>query len=737
MTASPPPPPRPQRRRWPIAAALLLAVLALYVVAEPGRWLSIAQLKASRDALVALQQARPLASALGFFGLYVLATAVSIPGALVLTLAAGAVFGLGLGLLLASFASSLGALLAFWVARHLLRDALRARFGAAMAPIDDGMRRDGTLYLLTLRLVPLFPFWLVNLAMGLTPIGAARYYLVSQVGMLAGTAVVVNAGTQLAGVQQAGDVLSPAILASLLLLGSFPLLAKGVLAWWQRRRLYAPWPRPRRFDCNLVVIGAGAGGLVTAYVAAAVKARVTLIERHQMGGDCLNTGCVPSKALIRVASAAQQLRQAAALGLGEAAPDVDFAAVMRRVQSVVSQIAPHDSVARYTGLGVEVLQGQAHILSPWQVAVSLADGSTRTLSTRSIVIATGAEPALPPIPGLAEVGCLTSDTLWRLTTLPPRLLVLGGGPVGCELAQSLARLGSRVTLVEQAPRLLAREDADAAELVAAALRADGVAVLTAHQALRVEQVAGERRLWVRHAGQARALPFDELLCATGRRARVTGFGLEALGVPLTAQGTIAVNARLQTRFPNVYAVGDVASPQQLTHAAAHQAWHAAVNALFGRFWRLRVDERVMPRTTFTDPEVARVGLSEAEAQAQGVAYERTRYELAELDRAIADGTARGFIQLLTPPGSDRILGVTIVGAHASEMLAEYTLAMRHGLGLNKILATVHPYPTLSEANRHAAGLWKQAHAPQRLLRWLGRYHAWERGTRDEDASGKV
>jgi pyruvate/2-oxoglutarate dehydrogenase complex dihydrolipoamide dehydrogenase (E3) component len=406
---------------------------------------------------------------------------------------------------------------------------------------------------------------------------------------------------------------------------------------------------------------------------------------------------------------------------------VDFAAVMRRVSTVIRSIEPHDSAERYTGLGVEVLQGHARITSPWQVEVALAGGGSRTLSTRSIVIATGAGPFVPPIPGLTEAGVLTSDTVWNLTTLPRRLLVLGGGPIGSELAQAFARLGSQVTQVEMAERLLVREDPEVSALVAAALREDGVTVLTGHEALRVVGTGGPgKHLIARHGGQEVAIPFDEILCAVGRAPRVTGYGLEELGMPLTGRNTIETDAYLRTHYPNIYAVGDVAGPFQFTHVAAHQAWYAVVNALFGRLRRFKVDYSVIPWTTFTSPEVARVGLSETEARDQGIAAEVTRYDLDDLDRAIADGSDRGFVKVLTAPGRDTILGVTIVGDHAGDLLAEYVLAMKHGLGLNKILGTIHTYPTLAEANKHAAGVWRRAHAPQRLLRWVERFHAWER-----------
>ncbi len=716
----------PRTRRWGMAAFVLLVLALAYQKLGLGHWLTLDQLKASRDALVGYYQSDPWLTVTAFFGVYVLASALSLPGASILTLAGGAMFGLGVGLLLVSFASSVGALAAFWVSRTLLRDVVQQRFGKLLNTINAGLAKDGVLYLLTLRLVPVFPFWLVNLLLGLTQIGARRFYFVSQIGMLPGTAVFVNAGTQLAAIESTADILSPGLLGSLFLLGVFPMIAKFIVNAMQRRKVYARWTKPNHFDRNLVVIGAGAGGLVSAYIGAAVKAKVTLVEGHKMGGDCLNYGCVPSKALIRSAKAVKQLRKADAFGLRGAQGTVDFAAVMQRVHDVIRDIEPHDSIERYTELGVEVLQGHARITSPWTVEVALSDGRTQTLTTRNIVIAAGASPFVPPIPGLKEASFLTSDTVWNLTALPKRLVVLGGGPIGSELAQSFARLGSEVTQVEMAPRIMVREDPEVSELVAESLRADGVRILTGHQAVRVEVADGEKRLIVQHAGAELAVPFDELLCAVGRSPRVTGYGLEELGIALTPRKTIETNDYLQTLYPNIYAVGDVAGPFQFTHTAAHQAWYAAVNALFGRFKRFKADYSVIPWATFTDPEVARVGLSETEAREKGIPFEVTKYGIDDLDRAIADGTAHGFVKVLTVPGKDKIVGVTILGEHAGDLLAEYVLAMKHGLGVNKILGTIHTYPTRSEANKYAAGEWKRAHAPQRVLAWLERFHAWER-----------
>jgi pyruvate/2-oxoglutarate dehydrogenase complex dihydrolipoamide dehydrogenase (E3) component/membrane protein DedA with SNARE-associated domain len=655
-----------------------------------------------------------------------------------LTLVGGAIFGLGWGLLLISFASSLGATLAFLTARFVLRDSIEARFSQRLADINQGIERDGALYLFTLRLVPLVPFFVINLVMGLTQMRVWVFYIVSQLGMLAGTAVFVNAGTQLAQLHSIHGILSPALLGSFALLGMFPWLARQGVEALKRRRVYARWAsvRPKNFDRNLLVMGGGAGGLVSAYIAAAVKARVTLVEAHKMGGDCLNYGCVPSKALIKSATLAHQMQHADRYGLHSAPRNQDvgyrpisFKNVMQRVQAVIAAIEPHDSIERYTGLGVEVLQGHATILNPWTVEIALTNGSKQTLTTRNIVIATGARPFVPPLPGLSEVGYVTSDTLWHtfaaLDEPPAQLVVLGGGPIGCELAQSFARLGSQVTVVELATRLMVREDLEVSAVVAESLRADGVRVLTGHQALRCENEGHAKVLVVAHQGLEVRIGFDQLLCAVGREARLTGYGLEALGIPTGR--TVQVNAYLQTLYPNIYAAGDVAGPFQFTHTAAHQAWYAAVNALFGDFKRFKVDYSVIPWATFTDPEVARVGLNEQEALAQGVVFEVTRFAMNELDRAIADSETQGFVKVLTVPGKDRILGVTIVGGHASDLLAEFVLAMKHGLGLNKILATIHVYPTLAEANKYAAGQWKRAHQPHRLLAWVCRYHDWKRG----------
>ena len=708
-----------------LVLAAVAALVAAWFAFDLGRYLSLDTLKTQREIILAWRDAQPLTASLAFVAIYVAVTALSLPGAAILTLAAGAIFGLGWGLVLASFASSIGATLAMLVARFVAGDAVQRRYVERLRAINAGIERDGAFYLFTLRLVPLFPFFVINLLMGLTRIRVWTFYWVSQIGMLAGTAVYVNAGTQLAQLESVGGILSPGLLGAFVLLGLFPLIARRLVDLVRARRVYAPYRRPRHFDRNLIVIGAGSAGLVSALIAATVRARVTLIERHRMGGDCLNTGCVPSKALIRSAKLAAQMRRAEEFGLAPVDARPVFAQVMERVQEVVRAIEPHDSIERYTGLGVECIKGHARLVDPWTVDV---DG--RRLTARDIVIATGAEPLVPPIPGLREAGYRTSEDLWDLRDLPARLVVLGGGPIGCELAQAFARLGSKVTQVEMLPRLMMREDPEISATVQARFAAEGIDVRVGTRATSVVIENGRKWLVCEADDGPLRVGFDEILVAVGRVSRLGGYGLEELGV--RTGRTLEVNEYLQTSFPNIWACGDVAGPYQFTHTASHMAWYAAVNSLFGpllalRGGRFRVDYRVIPWATFTEPEVARVGLNETEAREKGIAHEVTTYGLDDLDRAIADGEAHGMVKVLTVPGKDRILGVTIVGEHAGELIAEYVLAMRHGIGLNKILGTIHIYPTLAEANKYAAGRWKQAHKPERLLRWVERWHRWRRG----------
>lgn len=704
-----------------LVTIFVIAILSFFAF-DLGQYFNLAFIKENQALFTEYYTANPWQTIAIYFAIYVLVTGLSLPGAAIMTLVGGALFGLTTGLLIISFASTVGATLAFLFSRFLLRDYIQARFSRQLASINSGVEREGAFYLFTLRLVPIFPFFVINLGMGLTPIKTWTFYWVSQLGMLAGTVVYVNAGTQLGQLESLSGILSPGILLSFSLLGIFPLIAKKVIDLMKARKIYAEFTKPEKFDTNLVVIGAGSAGLVTSYIAAAVKAKVSLIERHKMGGDCLNTGCVPSKALIRSARFVAESRNSQQYGIADSQVTFDFAEVMERVSNVVKTVEPHDSIERYTGLGVDCIQGSAQILNPYEVVVN-----GEIISTRNIVIATGARPRIPAIKNIEAMQPLTSDNLWRIRELPQRLLVLGGGPIGCELSQCFARFGAEVTMVLRGEHLMPREDQDVSEQVTKRFQTEGVNILPLRKMREFIEREGEKFLICEHQGQIEEIGFDQLLVATGRQANVEGFGLDKLGIESKADGTLEVNQYLQTKYPNIYACGDVAGPYQFTHAAAHQAWYASVNALFGRFKKFKVDYSVIPAATFTDPEVARVGLNELEAQAEGIAYEVTKFDLEELDRAIADSDNHGFVKVLTVPGKDKILGATIVGPHAGELITEYVSAMKHGLGLNKILGTIHIYPTLSEANKYAAGEWKRAHAPQGLLRWVEKFHHWQRG----------
>jgi pyruvate/2-oxoglutarate dehydrogenase complex dihydrolipoamide dehydrogenase (E3) component/uncharacterized membrane protein YdjX (TVP38/TMEM64 family) len=709
---------------------LVLVIAALIAAAfhfDLGQYLTLEYLKSQQAALEAYYQANPVQTIAGFMAFYIAAIALSFPGATLLTLLAGAIFGLIGGTIIVSFASSIGATLAFLVSRFVLRDSIEAKFGDKLAAINAGVEKEGGFYLFTLRLVPAFPFFLINLVMGLTKMKAWTFYWVSQLGMLLGTIVYVNAGKQLSQLTSLKGILSPGLIGAFVALGILPIIAKKIIDGIKSRKIYAKWKdkKPSHYDRNVVVIGGGSAGLVTAYISAAVKAKVTLVERHQMGGDCLNTGCVPSKALIRSAKLLSHMQRSKEFGIASATAQWDFAEVMERVQRVVSEVEPHDSVERYTGLGVDCVKGTAKILTPWEVEITKEDGSKQKLTTKNIVIAAGARPFVPPIPGLAEVNPLTSDTIWNIRKLPKRLVVLGGGPIGCELTQCFARFGANVTQVEMLPRIMIREDAEVSAMVEAKFRAEGVNVLTAHKALRVIQEGGEKILVVEHEGQEKKIAFDEILCAVGRIANTTGYGLEELGIP--AKKVVETNEYLETIYPNIFACGDVAGPFQFTHTASHMAWYCAVNALFGKFKKFKVDYSVVPWATFTEPEVARVGLNEQEAKEKGIAHDVHVYGIDDLDRAIADSEAHGMVKVITAKGKDKILGATIVGEHAGDLLVEFVAAMKHGFGLEGILGTIHTYPTWGEANKYAAGVYKRSTATVSKLAVGQALNDWTRG----------
>lgn len=697
----------------------IISIISLWFILELDQVFTLEYAQSQQSLLSEYIQNNLYQASFIYFISYILITAFSLPGAAIATLLGAGLFGFSGSLLLISFASSIGASCAFLLSRYLFREWVEKKFGYQLEAFHQGIEKDGDAYLLSLRLLPLFPFFLINILMGLTRYSLLRFYVVSQIGMLPGTIIYINAGTQLSQINTLNDILSFNIIASLTLLGLFPLIMRNIMSIFKNYKRYSKWTKPTHFDRNLIAIGAGSGGLVTAYISAAVNAKVTLIEKHKMGGDCLNTGCVPSKALLRSAKAIHEIKKASQLGIQIGHQEVDFAQVMARVQQVIAQVEPHDSIERYTDLGVECIQGNAKILSPWSVEVN-----GEVLTTRNIVISTGARPFVPPIEGLDQVDYLTSDNIWTLQTQPKKLVIMGGGPIGCELAQAFALLGSNVTLIEKADQLLGREDPEVGQFIYEALEKSGVKVLLSTS---VSQFTDSNKLKMNFAdGIEVSMEFDQIMIALGRKANITGFGLEELDIEFTSDGRIQVDPYLRTNYPNIFAVGDVTGPYQLTHAAGHQAWYAAVNALFGDFKKFKVNYSALPAVTYTIPEVARVGINEIEAKQQKIDYEVTHYGIDDLDRAIADSEAYGFIKVITPKGKDKILGATIVGHHGGELLSEFTLAMRYGLGLNKILSTIHPYPTFSEANKYAAGVWKKAHAPKRILEWLKCFHAWKR-----------
>ena len=686
-----------------------------------NQYLNFNTLKEKKDLLQSFYADNVFVTIFIYFILYLVVAALALPGAAIMTMAGGAIFGLTQGSIIVSIASTSGAALAFVVTRYLVKDVVQRKYGEKLKDINKGLEKEGLFYLFTLRLIPVVPFFIINLGFSLTPMRLFSFFWVSQIGMIPGTILYVNAGTQLSQIESPAGILSPSIILSFAILGIFPLAMKKIVSIWKNKKLYKPYKKPKSFDYNVAVIGAGSGGLVSSYIAAAVKAKTLLIEKHKMGGDCLNTGCVPSKAFIKSAKVLHQINRAGEWGFNNANVDFEFKNIMERVQNVIKKVEPHDSVERYTNLGVDVKLGNAMLNSPYEIQVG-----NESITTKNIIIATGASPLVPPIPGLDRVNPFTSDTIWNLRKLPKRLVVVGGGPIGSELAQSFARFGSKVTIIEAYPCILSREDDDVSNFMCDIFENEGVDILKNYRVVEFKMIEGVKTVVCKSGDKIMNIEADEILLAMGRKANVKGFGLEELGVKITGTGTIEVDDFLRTNYENIYAVGDVAGPYQFTHFASHQAWYASVNSLFSPFKKFKADYRVIPRTTFTDPEVARVGINEKEAIQENIEYEVIHYNISELDRAIAEEEDQGFIKVLVPPGKDTILGATIVGHHAGELITEFVTAMKHNFGLNKILGTIHAYPTFSEANKALAGNWKKSHTPEGALKWLKKYHAWRR-----------
>jgi pyruvate/2-oxoglutarate dehydrogenase complex dihydrolipoamide dehydrogenase (E3) component/uncharacterized membrane protein YdjX (TVP38/TMEM64 family) len=703
---------------------LFVAILVLVVfLFNTGLFhqLNFSELKNRHVEFQNLYQDYPWKIPIAYFFFYVFCTAFSIPGAAILSLGAGAIFGVVYGTILVSFASTLGASIAFLLSRYFFRETIQTKFRQELTSINKGIEQEGGFYLFSLRLIPVFPFFLINLLMGLTTMSVWRFAFVGQIGMLLGTVVYVNAGTQLAHLDGPRDILSLPLIISFIVLGLFPLMTNKAIFFLRSKKVYGKFKKPKTFDYNILVVGAGSAGLVTSYIASAVRAKVGLIEKHRMGGECLNTGCVPSKALIKIAKILKTVNSASKFGLRLLPPEIEFSQMMARVQDVIAKIRPHDSIERYTSLGVDCIQGEAEILSPWEIRVN-----NKILKTKNIVLATGALPIIPDIPGLKDVGYKTSETIWNLKIKPKILVILGGGPVACEMAQAFGRLGIEVILVNQKKNLLPKEDNDVSDEISKSFLKDGVKILNLHEAVSINRIQERKFILLSGPEGNVEFEFDEILIAIGRIANTKIPGLDKLCLELNENGTFSHNKYLRTKYPNIYVCGDCAGPFQFSHMAAHQAWYASVNALFGSLKLFVVDYRVVPWTTFTDPEVARVGLSESEAKAQGIEYDLTKYGLDELDRAIADDDAYGFVKVLTTKGSDKILGAAVVSAHGSDILAQIVLAMKWGIGMNKILGTIHTYPTFSESVKYTAGLWKKKHSPEIILRLLEKFHTWRR-----------
>lgn len=710
-----------RRRLVKLVVVLFLVVtVSILLWYLPKEILTLEYLQSHFQSLRTHVDNNPWESLIIFFSSYVFLIALSFPGASLLTILAGGLFGLGKGLIVVSLASTIGATLAFLVSRYLLQDFFSKKFSEQFSKINREFEHNGTMYLLTLRLIPVFPFFLINLLMGLTTISSVRYFFISMLGMLPGTFVYVYAGLSFSKIQSVRDILSPDILLSFVLLGILPYIGKGIVTYLKNRKIYSQYNRPAKFDYNMIVIGGGSAGLVAAYIGSAVKAKVALVEKHQMGGDCLNTGCVPSKSLIKSSKIISLQKKAREYGLKKIDVDFEFRAVMERVQKIITQVAPHDSRERYTKLGVECFTGVAEIISPWEVKIG-----GKIYTTKFITVATGAGPLIPKIAGIEKNTVLTSDTIWSLRELPQKLLVVGGGAIGVELAQCFRRMGSEVYIVEGGEFLLGREDHMTSLEIKKALQEEGIQLLLNHTV--VEFKAGSIIVRDNVNNKVLELSFDQVLMATGRSPNTTGFGLEKLGIKINADKTIWVDEYMQTSIPNIFASGDVAGPYQFTHAASHQSWYVAVNSLFGVLKKFKVDYRVLPKCTYTDPEVASVGLMERDLLKEQVDFDETIYHLDDLDRAIIDGETKGFVRVFTKKGSDKILGATIVSSQASLMILEIVTAMKYNLGLNKILGTIHAYPGMGEANKYAAGVWKRAQTSKKVLVFLEKFHTWRRG----------
>ncbi len=706
-----------------ILISIVLIIIFCIFYFDLNQLLNLENFQAHLGILQKLYSDKPIIFLSIFFFIYVAITATSLPAATVLTLGAGALFGTLYGTIIVSFASTLGATIAFLTSRYILQSSIENKYSKILKTINAGIEKEGIFYLFTLRLIPFIPFFLINLIFGITKISIFTFYWVSQLGMLIGTVLYVHAGAQLATIESTNDILSPRIILALTALGVVPLLLKKIIGFIKLRKIYAPYKskKPKKFQYNTVVIGAGSAGLISSYILATVKAKVAIIEKSKTGGDCLNSGCVPSKALIRCAHALKAAKESAQFGVTQSKIEFSFKDAKKHVQNTIAAIAPNDSFERYESLGVKTIAGEAKITSPWTVEVG-----EKVLTTQNIVIACGASPAIPKIPGIEAIPYLTSDNIWQLDELPKNLTILGGGPIGSELAQCFAFLGSKVRIIEMSDRIMAVEDVDVSEAITKRFEQDGIEILVNHTAKIFKKKNYKNVLICDHKGKETEIEFEHILIAVGRKANTNNFGIEELKITLRKNGSIEVNEYLQTNYPNIYACGDITGPYQFTHMASYQAQVCAANSLFGHLKKTRVSYAAAVWCTFTYPEIATTGLSEQSAKKEKIPYELTKYEINHIDRARTDKEDMVFIKVLTVPGKNKILGATIVGAQASNLIIEFVSAIKNDFGLNEILQTIHVYPSLSLANQEIAGAWKKKHTSKKLLHFLGKYFKWSR-----------
>ncbi|MBA3536096.1 MAG: FAD-dependent oxidoreductase [Tatlockia sp.] len=698
-------------RSW-LPLILLLGLLILFFSLRLDKYLTFTSLRENRATLISWTKEHFFMAALLYMSCYTLAVAASVPGAVFLTLAGGFLFGVVFGTVFVIVSATLGATALFFAVRTSFGDWLAKSALSWLGRMREGFQQNAFSYLLMLRLVPLFPFWVVNIVPALLGVDAKTFIITTFFGILPGSIVYVMVGNGLSHVFEAnqtpnlGIIFDIKVLLPLLALAALsfiPILYKRVNPKEQKKN-----PKTNQIKCDLSIIGAGAGGLSVAAVAAQLGLKVVLLESGKMGGDCLNYGCVPSKSLLAAGKIAYQLRHAAQFGISSKGLEIDFKKVMQQVHAVIKVLAKNDSVERFESLGVQVIKAVARFSG-----VNTLVAQDRVIEARRIVIATGSSPFKPPIPGLEDTPYLTNETIFNLTEQPKHLIVIGGGPIGCELAQAFSMLGSKITLIEGF-NLLPKDDVDCVAILRAQLKAMGIIIHEQAKVLGVEPHAhGGIKVSINQAGEKLAIRGSHLLIATGRRANVENLDLEKAGIVYSNKG-IEVNSRLQTSNRRVYALGDVVGPYQFTHMATYQAGIVLRNIAFKI--PAKVDYRAIPWVTYTLPEIAHVGLL-AEEALKHADIQFTEWSFLENDRAQTEHSLEGKIKIISDK-KGRVLGVTIVGAHAGELILPWVIAIREKRTLRSFTDAVSPYPTLSEISKRVAGEFYKSKLFSNKTRWL-------------------